>query len=121
MYEMLVGRPPFMSNDPMELFEKSLHDKIRIPSYVEKDAKHLIRKLTKHDLSERYGNLKEGIKDIKNHKFFNGFDFNQILKEDKEIVPYRPLENKLDKKELYSIDTLPENADKKTYPHMKPD
>jgi len=47
-----------------------MKEKIRFPRDINKEAKSLIKKLCDHDLSARYGNLKEGTKDIKNHKFF---------------------------------------------------
>ena len=49
------------------------------------DAKSLIKHLLQEDLSKRYGNLKNGVNDIKNHRFFNGLDWNRLLY--KEIEP----------------------------------
>lgn len=37
--------------------------------------KHLLRR----DLSKRYGNLKNGVDDIKNHRFFETFQWSQLL------------------------------------------
>ena len=41
------------------------------------------------DLSKRYGNLKGGVNDIKNHRFFKNMDWNVLLKE-KIKAPYIP-------------------------------
>lgn len=38
-------------------------------------CKHLLRR----DLSKRYGNLKNGVADIKKHKWFSNFDYNALL------------------------------------------
>jgi hypothetical protein len=41
------------------------------------------------DLSKRYGNLKNGVNDIKGHRFFNGLNWTKLL--NKEIKsPYLP-------------------------------
>jgi len=48
-------------------------------------VKHLLRR----DLSKRYGNLKNGVDDIKNHRFFEGFDWSGLLTK-KLQVPYSP-------------------------------
>lgn len=69
LYEMIVGTPPFMSNDPMELFEMSLQQKIKFTKDFDSNAKSLIKKLTNKDLSKRYGNLHKGVEDIKTHRF----------------------------------------------------
>lgn len=47
--------------------------------------KHLLRR----DLSKRYGNLKDGANDIKNHRFFSTMDWNALV--DRKIsAPYEP-------------------------------
>ncbi len=74
LYELLVGRPPFMANNPMEIFQKVMEQKLLFPKDIDKDAKSLIKKLCDHDLSKRYGNLKGGVEDIKKHRFFNKQD-----------------------------------------------
>ena len=79
MYELMYGRPPFMANDPYEIFQMVLNDKLKFPREFDKNAKSLIKHLCEHDLSKRYGNLQDGIKDIKNHRFFKGLDFNDLL------------------------------------------
>lgn len=35
--------------------------------------------MTDHDLSKRYGNLKNGSDDIKNHRFFNEINFYSVI------------------------------------------
>ena len=41
------------------------------------------------DLSKRYGNLKNGVNDIKNHRWFSDIDWN-LLVQKKIPVPYKP-------------------------------
>lgn len=71
MYELLVGRPPFMHNDTYEVFKMTLRTKIPFPTCVHADAKSLIKHLTAHDLSKRYGHRVAGVNEIKNHRFFS--------------------------------------------------
>jgi len=56
-----------------------LKDKLKFPRDFDKSAKSLIKKLCQHDLSLRYGNLKNGVKDIKDHRFFKELDWGQLL------------------------------------------
>jgi len=44
-------------------------------------VKHLLRR----DLSKRYGNLKNGVEDIKTHRFFENFQWSQLLT--KKLTP----------------------------------
>lgn len=78
IYELLYGRPPFMHNDTYEVFKLILREPIPFPKEFHSDAKSIISHLTKHDLTKRYGNLKDGVDDIKNHRFFKSIDFNEI-------------------------------------------
>lgn len=75
LYEMMVGRCPFMSDDPYEIFRMILQERIKFPKNFDEGAKSIIRHLTDHDLSKRYGNLKNGSEDIKKHRFFKYTDF----------------------------------------------
>lgn len=47
--------------------------------------KHLLRR----DLSKRYGNLKNGANDIKEHRFFKDINFDDLLSR-KMKTPYTP-------------------------------
>ena len=55
LYELTNGYPPFMDNDTYEIFKKVLKDPIPFDDGYDPDARSLIRHLTKHDLSKRYG------------------------------------------------------------------
>ncbi len=41
-----------------------------------RNAKSLVKHLLVSDLSKRYGNLKNGAADIKNHRWFSNIDWN---------------------------------------------
>ena len=79
LYEMLVGIDPFSDDDPMKTYQKILKGKINFPKTINKDAKSLIKHLLTQDTSKRYGCLKNGVKDILNHRFFEGFDWKNFV------------------------------------------
>ena len=49
--------------------------KVRFPSHFSADLKDLLRNLLQVDLTKRFGNLKNGVDDIKNHKWFLSTDW----------------------------------------------
>merc|ERR1712128_371236 len=70
MYEMAAGYPPFFADQPIQIYEKIVSGRVRFPSHFSSDLKDLLRNLLQVDLTKRYGNLKNGVNDIKNHRWF---------------------------------------------------
>jgi protein kinase A len=89
LYELLAGIDPFSDDDPIKIYEKILEGKIKFPSGFDDNAKSLVKHLLEKDLSKRYGNLQNGINDIKKHRFFNEFDWEKLLNEEIN-PPYHP-------------------------------
>ena len=89
LYEMLVGIDPFSDDDPMMIYQKIIKGKIRFPNTIDKNAKSLIKHLLIADTTKRFGCLKNGVKDIVNHRFFNGFDWRSFvfIKMDPPYIP----------------------------------
>lgn len=79
LYEMIAGIDPFNDDDTMNVYKKILKGHVKFPSKFDSGAKSIVKHLLEHDLSKRYGNLKNGVKDIKNHRFFNGLDWSKLL------------------------------------------
>jgi serine/threonine protein kinase len=77
---MNVGIDPFSASDPMSIYKNILKGKVAFPSNFNKEAKSLVKHLLVHDLTKRYGNLKNGAGDIKIHRWFNGFDWSACEK-----------------------------------------
>jgi len=48
---------------------------VRFPSHFSADIKDLLRNQLQVDLTKRYGNLKNGVADIKQHKWFTNTDW----------------------------------------------
>jgi len=89
IYEMIVGYPPFVDEDPMGIYQKILSGKIVFPKLFDKNAKGLVKKLLTADLGKRYGNLKNGVDDIKQHKWFKDLSWEDLL-EKKMQAPFKP-------------------------------
>jgi hypothetical protein len=85
IYEMLAGYPPFYNENHVELYQQILEGKYSFPPQISHTARDLIRKLLQPDLSKRFGNLKGGVEDIKNHKWFAGVNWEHV--ENKLIIP----------------------------------
>ena len=118
IYELLVGRPPFMAEDSYEIFQMTINNKIKFPREFDSAAKSLIKKLTKHDLSERYGNLVKGVDDIKNHRLFKKIDWEALV--EKRITPeYIPPAKEQKKEKAVAHKYLPEGTDNKGFPPIK--
>jgi len=89
IYEMIVGYPPFVDEDPMGIYQKILSGKIVFPKLFDKNAKSLVKKLLTAELSKRFGNLKQGVEDIKQHKWFKDCPWEDLL-EKKIPAPFKP-------------------------------
>ena len=62
---------------------------VRFPSHFSSDLKDLLRNLLQVDLTKRFGNLKNGVNDIKNHKWFATTDWIAIYQ--RKVGPPFPL------------------------------
>uniref|UniRef100_A0AAY4DZD7 cGMP-dependent protein kinase n=1 Tax=Denticeps clupeoides TaxID=299321 RepID=A0AAY4DZD7_9TELE len=77
VFELLTGSPPFTGTDQMVTYTLILKgiEKMDFPKKISKRSGDLIRKLCRQNPSERLGHLKNGITDIKKHRWFNGFSW----------------------------------------------
>ncbi|XP_026502054.1 cAMP-dependent protein kinase catalytic subunit alpha-like, partial [Terrapene carolina triunguis] len=89
IYEMAAGYPPFFATEPNQIYEKIVSGKVRFPSRFSSELRDLLRNLLQMDLTKRFGNLKNGVNDIKNHKWFATTDWNAIYQRKVE-APFIP-------------------------------
>nr|XP_055055886.1 cGMP-dependent protein kinase 2 isoform X2 [Misgurnus anguillicaudatus] len=77
IFELLTGSPPFTGSDQMIIYTFILKgiEKMDFPKKITKRPGDLIRKLCRQNPSERVGNMKNGIRDIKKHRWFTGFSW----------------------------------------------
>ena len=89
MYEMLIGYPPFYSDEPMTTCRKIVHWKhhLKFPQEVvlSANAKNLIERLL-CDVDNRVGS-NGGADEIKAHPFFDGLDWDNLYA---VKAPYQP-------------------------------
>ncbi|CAO3569872.1 unnamed protein product [Mortierella alpina] len=89
IFEMLAGYPPFYDDDLFKMCQKIVDGEMRYPKYFDGLAKDLLKKLLVSDLTKRYGNLRDGCHDIRNHAWFEGVDWSMVLR--REIAaPFVP-------------------------------
>ena len=78
LYEMIVGIDPFNADDPMQIYQNILKGKVKFPKDFDSNAKSLVKHLLVADVTQRYGCMKKGVNDIKNHRFFKHLDWYKL-------------------------------------------
>lgn len=89
LYEMTLGHPPFSAHEPIQIYEKILIGKIHYPSIFSDQLKQLLKNLLAVDLTKRFGNMKNGVDDIKKASFFNKTNWKSIFNQT-EVAPLLP-------------------------------
>ena len=103
MYEMMVGYPPFYSDEPMTTCRKIVHWRhhLRFPAEVtlSAEARDLIERLL-CDVDQRLGTA--GVAEIKSHPFFYGIQWTKLYA---IRAPYQPeVVGELDTQNFESFD-----------------
>lgn len=86
---MNAGIDPFTDEDPMIIYQNILKGKVRFPKDMDRDAKSLIKNLLVADVSKRLGMLRNGVEDIKQHRWVGKIDMKQLLSK-KIPMAYKP-------------------------------
>ena len=84
-YEMLVGIPPFFTEQKEEIFRNIEHGELIIPKKVSKEAAALLRCLLQKDPNKRLGSGPKDAQDIKEHKYFKKVNWDDVY--NKKIAP----------------------------------
>lgn len=84
IFQMFTGRAPFVGENDYLTFQVIINhssDEFEFPSSVPETAQDLIRKLLVQEPDERIGaqQNEEGYAELKNHRFFEGIDWNTIV------------------------------------------
>ncbi|CAF3167892.1 unnamed protein product [Rotaria socialis] len=104
LYEMTAGYPPFFADQPIQIYEKIVSGRVRFPAQFTVDLKDLLKNLLQVDLTRRYGNLKSGVKDIKEHRWYKDVDFIAVYEKSVE-APFIPKTDK-DNYDIYDEQPL---------------
>ncbi|XP_039637114.1 cGMP-dependent protein kinase 2 [Perca fluviatilis] len=78
IYELLVGSPPFSSSEPQKIYAKILDGVLKYPPYMSESAKSIISKLCRPRPGQRLGNTKNGIKDVRHHRWFSSMNWHKL-------------------------------------------
>ncbi|GMI21842.1 hypothetical protein TeGR_g10222 [Tetraparma gracilis] len=95
IFEMLVGRTPFVGNDPddtMAICRNIMNETIEYPEDFEESAADLIEGLCTREVLARLGCMKNGCDDVKGHVFFESINWKD-LKRKKVPAPWKPTVN----------------------------
>ncbi|XP_053200886.1 cGMP-dependent protein kinase, isozyme 1-like isoform X2 [Panonychus citri] len=82
LYELITGVPPFQSSDPLKTYNiilRGFDDFYFDKKLFSTNCINLIRRLCRESPCERIGVQKNGIADLKKHKFFAGFDWDALV------------------------------------------
>ncbi|ETN63604.1 microtubule-associated serine/threonine kinase [Anopheles darlingi] len=89
LYEFLIGCVPFFGETPEELFAHTVNDDIEWPDNddwpLQEEAKDLITVLLHQNPRDRLGT--GGAHEVKEHCYFYGLDWNNLLRQKAEFVP----------------------------------
>jgi serine/threonine protein kinase len=85
VFEMLSGMPPFFDENSNKMYRMVINDPVVFPGHMSPQAKDLIGKLLEKNPALRLGSGEEDVEEIKAHPFFNGINWDALLK--KEIEP----------------------------------
>ncbi|XP_061352908.1 uncharacterized protein LOC133297734 [Gastrolobium bilobum] len=115
MYEMLVGYPPFYSDDPISTCRKivnwSTHLKFPEEAKLSAEAKDLLCRLL-CNVEQRLGT--EGAHEIKAHPWFKGIEWDKLYQMKAAFIP--EVNDELDTQNFEEF----EEVDKQTEPSSKP-
>ncbi len=84
LYEMVVGIPAYYSKNPSHFVINILKAKLKFPTLLSPEIMDLIIKLLRRKPEERLG-FQNDAEDIKNHKFFDGYNWELALQ--KKLKP----------------------------------
>lgn len=89
VYEMHAGHAPFVDDDPMNIYKKIINTKPKYPEGFDSKLKSMVKHLLRRDLSKRFGNMVNGVADIKDHRYFQSLSWDGLLAK-KIDPPYIP-------------------------------
>ncbi|KAJ5078432.1 non-specific serine/threonine protein kinase [Anaeramoeba ignava] len=89
IYEMLVGLPPFYSENLNLMYQKILTATLKFPPGLSSSARNLISGLLIRDPVKRYGSGKEDSEMIKKHQFFEKIDWEKLFSK-QTSAPFKP-------------------------------
>ena len=106
-YEMLVGIPPYFTDNQEMIFKNIEKGDLQIPKFVSDKAKTLLKALLKKEPEERLGS-KNDVDEIKAHEYFKDINWNDVY--DRKLSPPIP-QQKITKSKHIDIDKILKEED----------
>eukprot|EP00041_Stephanoeca_diplocostata_P013677 m.241797 g.241797 ORF g.241797 m.241797 type:complete len:354 (-) comp19425_c0_seq1:360-1421(-) len=75
IYEMAAGFPPFWHSQPIKIYEMIVQGKFKSQAHFSKELRDLLKNLLQGDITKRFGMLRNGTNDVKDHKWFSSMDW----------------------------------------------
>lgn len=79
MFDMLTGLPPFTAENRKKTIETILKGKLNLPAYLTPDARDLIRRLMKRQVSQRLGSGPGDGMEVRAHPFFKNVNWEDVF------------------------------------------
>ncbi|CAI2372955.1 unnamed protein product [Moneuplotes crassus] len=79
IYRMLSGRCPFTDVDPESIFERIQNDDLNIPDSFTEDQQSIVSDLLEKNPKRRLGSGPQDAEIIKDHPFFEGIDWEELM------------------------------------------
>ena len=76
-YELLVGVPPYFTNNQEQIFRNIQNAQLYIPPFISEKAENLIKNLLKKNPNERLGS-KRDVEEIKENEYFSDVDWQKV-------------------------------------------
>jgi len=90
IHDMLTGAPPFTGNNRKIITERVLKGKLQLKNYLTPNAKDILKKLLSRQVEKRLGFGEKDAIALKEHRFFSGVDWADVLQR-KTQPPFLPL------------------------------
>ena len=98
IHELLHGETPFCDDNQHQMFKMIMQSKkyLKIDQRVEGSGNDIINKLLEKDSARRFGTVRGGVEDVKNHPWFSTINWDKLVNQD-IAAPFVPsLKNALD-------------------------
>ena len=79
IHDMLTGSPPFTGNNRKTITERVLRGKLQLKNYLTPNAKDIIKRLLNRSVEKRLGAGERDALAIKEHRFFTGVKWAEVL------------------------------------------
>lgn len=112
IFELMSGHPPFAAPNTVDIYQKIVKgiNKVAFPLKCLGEVGELIRALLKKEPSERLPMRACGLKGLKGHNWFSGFDW-ETMAEGRLAAPYKPKVKS--KRDIANFTARPEDMPKK--------